>query len=244
MEKGYVLDFSNRTIEEFFEKEFQIEFYDPRFNGGGTSKAKILREILDTAPLAITGQILRKLWDYRDTLDTIYKGCDPDEEKTLRDNYFSAIAELEGEEVSADLEAFTLHSISDETLGTLLEAIQRDIRDDKYPEAMDRVHTYCVKKFRFLLQEHGEKSEKSEPLHSLVGKYSKVLEKNNSAEEISLQILRMNICVFQKFNSVRNDKSLAHDNHALLDASNARFVFDTISAVLRFIKSIDSNYGS
>lgn len=109
---------------------------------------------------------------------------------------------------------------------------------------MDRIHTYCVKKFRHLLAKRDKDSDKSEPLNSLVGKYCKVLEHEQNADEMSIQILRMSISVFEKFNSVRNDKSLAHDNAELLDAKNARFVFDSVSAVLRFTKSIDRHYGS
>jgi hypothetical protein len=37
---------------------------------------------------------------------------------------------------------------------------------------------------------------------------------------------------------IRNNQSLAHDN-VLLEKAEARFIFDSISAVLRFVKSID-----
>ena len=41
MEKGYVLDFSNKTIEVFFNEEFGIDFYTYSNQRNGTSKAKI-----------------------------------------------------------------------------------------------------------------------------------------------------------------------------------------------------------
>jgi hypothetical protein len=53
------------------------------------------------------------------------------------------------------------------------------------------------------------------------------------------QILRNSISIFEKFNYVRNNRSLAHDND-LLHKSEARFIFDSVSAVLRFVKSIDT----
>ena len=46
MEGGYVLDFSNRTIEEHFEDEFGIEFYSPKYAINGESKAKRTRRRL------------------------------------------------------------------------------------------------------------------------------------------------------------------------------------------------------
>ncbi len=54
------------------------------------------------------------------------------------------------------------------------------------------------------------------------------------------QILKNSIGVFDKFNHILNNQSLAHDN-VLLEKAEARFIFDSISAVLRFVKSIDGS---
>jgi Abortive infection C-terminus len=48
------------------------------------------------------------------------------------------------------------------------------------------------------------------------------------------------IGVFDKFNHVRNNQSLAHDNE-LLDPAEARFIYDSVTAILRFVKSIETN---
>ena len=40
MTSGYVLDFSDRTMAEFFEDEFGIEIYQEKYRFNGTSKAK------------------------------------------------------------------------------------------------------------------------------------------------------------------------------------------------------------
>ncbi|MGO8609280.1 abortive phage resistance protein, partial [Rhizobium johnstonii] len=42
-EKGYVLDFSNRTFSEFFVRELDIDIDAPQYAVDGTSKAKRLR---------------------------------------------------------------------------------------------------------------------------------------------------------------------------------------------------------
>ena len=73
MEEGYVLDFSNRTIEEFFEDEFGIQFYDQRYSINGDSKAKRLRTILGSHQGSQASQILKTLWEYRTTLP-LYQG--------------------------------------------------------------------------------------------------------------------------------------------------------------------------
>jgi hypothetical protein len=58
-------------------------------------------------------------------------------------------------------------------------------------------------------------------------------------QEMTLQILKNAIGVFDKFNHIRNNQTLAHDND-LLHKAEARFIFDSVSAVLRFIKSVDT----
>ena len=55
------------------------------------------------------------------------------------------------------------------------------------------------------------------------------------------QIIKNAIGVFDKFNHVRNNQSLAHDNE-LLDPAEARFIYDSITAILRFVKSVEANW--
>jgi abortive infection Abi-like protein len=39
---------------------------------------------------------------------------------------------------------------------------------------------------------------------------------------------------------VRNNQSLAHNNE-LLDSAEARFIYDSFTAILRFVKSVEAN---
>ncbi len=64
MGSGYVLDFSDRTFADFFQ-EHGINIFEPRFEEGGTSKAKRLRTFLKTTAPPRSGQILAALLDYR-----------------------------------------------------------------------------------------------------------------------------------------------------------------------------------
>lgn len=49
MSGGYVLEFSNRTFEEFFREAIGIEIYEPRFDLGSGSKANRMRAFWQTA---------------------------------------------------------------------------------------------------------------------------------------------------------------------------------------------------
>jgi hypothetical protein len=236
MGQGYVLDFSNRTIAIFFEEQLGIEFYSDKFAFNGDSKAKRLRAIFKEVPNLKLATILEKLWDYRTSLPDNYKIDDPDQEKALRSEYFSCISLLKSSpDVPIALDALERFDDSD-TLDNLINSIERDIRDDRYSAALDRLHTYCQRRFRKLLESTGRQVSESEPLNSRVGAYLKVLEADGLAP-ISITIIKSSISVFEKFNDIRNNHSLAHDND-LLDFREARFVLDSIGAVLRFLKSI------
>ncbi|UWQ30029.1 abortive infection family protein [Leisingera sp. M523] len=241
MEGGYVLDFSNRTIEEHFEDEFGIEFYSYQYAANGNSKANRLRTILATLEGPKAALVLKNLWDVRNTLPLYGNAAEPSQEDKLRKAYFSIVGQLEGANPAIDLKAFENFDDSD-TLHALLQSIERDIRDDAPEAAIDRLHLFCVKRFRHLLEVRQIASEKDEPLNSLVGKYKKALEAEGVISPMSLVFIRYSIAVFEKFNAIRNDRSLAHDN-TLLDPREARFIFDAVGAVLRFIKGIDDDFG-
>ena len=57
MESGYVLNFSDRTIAEFFLDELNIDFNDPSFAVNGTSKAKRLRTFLQAVDKATAARL-------------------------------------------------------------------------------------------------------------------------------------------------------------------------------------------
>jgi hypothetical protein len=240
MTDGYVLDFSNRTIAEHFEDEFGIEFYSDTYSENGDSKAKRLRTILEVTTDAKAAKILKNLWRVRQTLPNYGTSKDPDAELILSDSFFEVISKLENENASIDLEIFSKFDDSS-SLHALIQSIERDIRADKPDAAIDRLHLFCIKKFRHMLNIRQIPTNLNEPLHSLVGKYKNALEAEGQFTEMSLTFIRYSIIVFDKFNDIRNSNSLAHDNR-LLPHQEARFIFDAVSAVLRFIKAIDKDF--
>jgi hypothetical protein len=235
---GYILDFSNRTIEEFFEDEFGIEFYDDAFAFNGASKKKRLEALLETVEYDMVSVVLRRLWEYRATLPEHYHSATPEAEKINQDKFFAVLDKLSGNPTSPVVH--TSEALDFEpALGDVVSAIERDIRDGAHNAALDRLHTYCQKKIRLLLESKGETAAKTEALHSRMGKYIKILEAEGGRSKMSLQILKNSISIFDKFNSVRNDESLAHDND-LVEAKEARFIFESVLCVLKFMKSIDN----
>lgn len=69
MQGGYVLDFSNSTMAEFFSDEFHIDIYDERYAYRGSSKANRVRAFIENEPDHRVKAMLQGLWQYRETLD-------------------------------------------------------------------------------------------------------------------------------------------------------------------------------
>src|SRR5262249_32559782 len=93
MHGGYVLDFSDRTMREYFEDEFGIEIYQEKYAFNGTSKAKHLRAFIATEDAGLVCHVLRSLWIYRQSRrDETPTPADQGKETRL----FELLARLEG----------------------------------------------------------------------------------------------------------------------------------------------------
>jgi abortive infection Abi-like protein len=229
---GYCLNFSDRTFREWFEDELKIDIDQPRYHAGGSSKMNRLRTFLRISEPASAARALRQLSEYREDNYADYKS------PKTKARLFALIERLEGASTTANTDALEQFT-PDETLEELISSIGRDIAADKPAAALDRLHTYCAKKFGHLLDQRNIAWTRDEPLHSRVGKYVKAVHAERPLQEMTLQILKNAIGVFDKFNQVRNNQSLAHDND-LLHKAEARFIFDSVSAVLRFVKNVDT----
>lgn len=61
---GYVLDFSDRTIEEFFKDDLEIDFFDEKYNYKSGSKANRMRGLWRVADNKLVGKVILKLVEY------------------------------------------------------------------------------------------------------------------------------------------------------------------------------------
>lgn len=248
MHNGYVLSFTNRTMAEFFEDELGIDIYDDRYAANGGSKANRLRTFFEIENAFDFCRVARALWnrreeDFKRASGSSWRTTYPQDAQEAQHNaaqkeaLFDLIARIGTGGAVPATDAFYRFT-PDNTLEELIRAIDRDIRANKPAAALDRLHTYCQKKFAHLLKRRGIRCDKYEPLHSRFGKYRKALQADNRHSEISDLIMKSSISIFDKFNDTRNNWSLAHDN-VLVDEAEARFIYDAVTAILRFVKTID-----
>jgi hypothetical protein len=67
MKGGYVLDFSDRTFDDFIAHEVGLDATAPRFSEDGGSKARRLRRILPSLSAGQQAKLLRAFMEYRDS---------------------------------------------------------------------------------------------------------------------------------------------------------------------------------
>ena len=110
---------------------------------------------------------------------------------------------------------------------------------EKPAVALDRVHTYCVKRLRHILASKGQSFDAHTPLDALFGAYGRLLKDSGRVSEFALPALRAQLRLFEGLNQARNKRSFAHDNE-LLDFSEAKYVIDSTLVSLAFIERLEA----
>lgn len=237
-ESGYVMDFSDRTFGDFFRDEVGADIDEERYSEGGGSKGKRLRSFLQKESPVRVARALRALWTYR---------CDlPDhrlpmaDDEAIKRRYFEIVERAERTLDSPRTDAIELFA-ADITLDELVASIQRDIDARKPQAALDRLHTYCMKKFAHLLRANGLEVHDNDTLNGRVGRLFNPLRKAGKVSPMSAKIMKGSVEAFEAFNKVRNDASFAHDNE-ILSPAEAHFIFDGVVNLLRFVKALETEH--
>jgi len=238
MSSGYVLDFSDRTFQEFIADSIKVDIYDEKYNHSSGSKANRLRGYWLTESNYNIGKLLEKLleyWmhkiqmqeiDYDRTDELIYEEC------------LKIVQNLKSEIPVENLDALTPNS-DEKDFSILSEAIRESIEKNEPEKALDRLHTFTIKYIRQLCDNHEIQYEKETPLQSLFGGYVKAIDKKGTIEsEMTRRILKSSISILEAFNGVRNNQSFAHDNK-ILNYNESILIFNNVSNVIRFLETIE-----
>lgn len=229
MSGGYVLNFSNRTFEEFVADSAGREIYDERYGGG--SKANLLRAFWRLEPNHVVGKLLTDLLDYVKEI-----GIEVDQEQVA--NCGRIATRLLQSAPVIDLESVTAKS-AERDFAIVVKSVREAIDRNEPETALDRLHTFTIKYLRILCEKHGIAADRDKPLHSLAGEYIRFLKQSNHLEsEMTERILKSSISILDAFNTVRNDQSLAHDN-PILNYDESLLIFNNITSAVRFIEALE-----
>lgn len=237
---GYVLDFSNRTFQEFILENTNLNIYDEKYNYGTGSKANRLRAFWDKESNFTVGKLLAYLLEYWKTKKLTSNTQIKPTEQTLFDECFKIAERLKQESPVENIEI--IDSISDEKDFSLLaKSILESINKNEPEVALDRLHTFITKYIKSLCKRHNIKIDKDKPLHSLFGEYIRYLKNNKLIDsQMTERILKTSISVMEAFNDVRNNQSFAHDN-PLLNYRESLLIFNNVTNTIKFIESVEQN---
>jgi len=239
MGSGYVITFSNRTFQEFIMDNYRIDIYDSKYEYGSGSKANRLRAFWNIEQNHLVGKLISDMLEYwredRNIVDqdiTLQEQNLHDECQEIADRL---ICEVEVENIDV------LDSNEDDlNFSFLAETIRENIYKNKPEAVLDRLHTFIVRYVRKLCDKHNIHYDKDLPLHSLFGMYVKILTQQKIIEsEMTERILKSSINILESFNSVRNNKSFAHDN-PILNHDESILIVNYVTNAIKFIDSIEN----
>ena len=145
---GYVLDFSNRTLDQFFEDSIGRSLYDVRYSHGSGSKANQMRGFWMVEANHTVGKLMG------DMLEHVAETRPGVKDTELYKNSLAIVARLKESRPVADLDAIT--SLSDEKdFEAVARAVSSAIESNRPEDALDRLHTFVTKFMRSLCQGHG-----------------------------------------------------------------------------------------
>lgn len=96
MDGGYVLDFSNRTFQEFILESLNIDIYDEKYNYHSGSKANRLRGFWTEEPNLTVGELIGKLLEYWRAKKLIDQKVITTEEENLFNECKKIVERLQG----------------------------------------------------------------------------------------------------------------------------------------------------
>ena len=239
MESGFVLDFSNKTFQDFFIDGLGIDIYELKYEFKGESKANRLRSFWEIESDYNVGKSIELLAEY--WLSLIHNG--------IRDlHHTTEILHKESIEIAkgfkqgnfvADIEVIREND-EDKDFSKLAITIKYHIENNQPEVGLDRLHTYFTKFIRTLCETHKIEYKKEESLNAVFGKYVKFLKANARIEsEMSERILKYSINIIESFNDIRNNRSYAHDN-PILNYDESILIFKSITSTIKFIEIVEA----
>ena len=189
MGSGYVLNFSNRTFEEFIFDSVGIEIYSSKYDHASGSKANRMRAFWEKEPNYLVGKLLGDIFENWDELASSRYNTETGEYEIypIPEECLRIVERLKTDAIVPEIDAVDV-SIQDKDFDVLAQSVKEYIKRNEPEVGLDRLHTFLVKYFRALCEKHGIVPDRRKPLHSLVGEYVKKLNKGvKSPFDLSLK---------------------------------------------------------
>lgn len=237
MKSGYVMDFSDRTFQEFVGEAVGLDIDNAKYHYASNSKANRLRQFIKVESNYILGKLLSAFCDY--WLSKVHTGeIDPKDDENLYKECVTIAERLKQESIVEHIDAIQ-PNVDDRDFKLLAKSIKESVEKNEPEAALDRLHTFTFRYLRELCDRHQISYEKTESLNAVFGKYIKYLVENKHIEStMAEKILKYSINILEAFNDIRNNKSFAHDN-SVLNYQESVLIVGNVSSTIKFIESIE-----
>lgn|SRR5690606_37578674 len=238
MKSGYVMDFSDRTFQEFVGEAVGLDINDPKYHYSSNSKANRLRQFIKVESNYTFGKLLSAFCDY--WLSKVHTGeIDYHNDENLYKECVKIADRLKQESIVEHIDAIKPNA-DDRDFKLLAKSIRESIERNEPEVALDRLHTFTFKYLRELCDKHNISYDKTDSLNAVFGKYVKyIVDKKHIESTMSEKILKYSINIIEAFNDIRNNKSFAHDN-PVLNYHESVLIFNNISSTIKFIEFIET----
>lgn len=239
MKSGYVMDFTDRTFQEFVGEAVGLDIDNEKYHYASNSKANRLRKFIKVESNYTLGKLLSAFCDY--WLSKVHTGeIDHRDDENLYKECVKIAERLKQESIVEYIDVIQ-PNVDDRDFKLLAKSIKESIEKNEPEAALDRLHTFTFRYLRELCDKHQISYEKSDSLNAVFGKYIKFLiEKNYIESAMAEKILKYSINVIEAFNDIRNNKSFAHDN-PVLNYHESVLIFNNVSNTIKFIETIENS---
>jgi hypothetical protein len=240
MGNGYVLNFTDRTFQDFVLEHTEIDILSEKYKLHSGSKANRLRKFWDIESNNTIGHLTAALIQHWVDRKLITEDEITAQEKDLSEDCLRIVARLKQDTPVENIDAIKANN-DDKDFALLAKLIRDSIEKGEPETALDRLHTFVVKYVRELCNKHKVHFNTSESLNSIFGKYVKhIIGQNLIQSTMTEKILKFSIQIMDAFNDVRNNRSFAHDN-PILNYHESVLIFNNISSSIKFIDTIEKH---
>lgn len=152
MKSGYVLNFSDRTMEEFFRDDVAVDIYSKKYNYASGSKANRLRGFWLVADDKTVGKVIAKLLEYIENqiqIDNLKEADFPkDRMKAAQEISERLLGKKLGKKVSKSLATFKDGNINIVLQKDIFDHVQKLLNDGHYFNAVEEAYKVVRKKLK------------------------------------------------------------------------------------------------
>jgi len=236
---GYVLNFTDRTFQEFVADVTGLDINEQKYyEGNSGSKGNRLKAFIRLEKDYTVGKLLSALYD---EIVLFKKQAGVVKSIAYYEPYHKLCDRLRSGKIVEAIDSIMANN-DDKDFHQLSKLIKESIEKNEPEAALDRLHTFLIKFLKELCEAHKVIFSKGETVNALYGKYIKAIRDKGFIEsDMADKIIKFTFQIMDAFNDVRNNNSFAHDN-PVLNYDESVLIFNNVTATVRFIQAIEAKH--